>query len=300
MSQAASESNYPQQPLNRWFEDLATLIQLSNQSAFPDAMLQALARLIPSDDLSMVWFDPHPQLLSNLVIGCQHSEAATAANTSATRSKQASNGMTGYLAGAFLLDPYYRAGKEQRLSGFAPYTALVPSGFNESEYYKRYLGGEGFIDECGFVVQFDDNSFINVSLDRSERFEKFNPQELELLRAIAPLIDQLCQNYWQQFRQQHQSQPTHLPQQLDQALQCFGSSKLTAREAQIIRLVLQGHSSLSLAEKLGISEQTVRLHRSNAYQKLDIGGLAELFHLFISSLKHLDDYQGGDPLAGYF
>ena len=48
----------------------------------------------------------------------------------------------------------------------------------------------------------------------------------------------------------------------------FGSSVLTERECEIARLILRGYSLKGAAEKLSISQTTVKLHRSNLYRKM--------------------------------
>lgn len=83
------------------------------------------------------------------------------------------------------------------------------------------------------------------------------------------------------------------------ALDDFGSSLLTDRETQVINLVLHGHSTKSIAARLKISVETVKLHRKHAYAKLEINSQAELFYLFLDSLMSARDYQGGDTLVSY-
>jgi len=63
-----------------------------------------------------------------------------------------------------------------------------------------------------------------------------------------------------------------------------------------VKCILHGHSSKSLASKLNISLSTVKIHRKNIYQKLDIATQSELFSLCIQSLsvKGLD--VNDDPL----
>ena len=53
--------------------------------------------------------------------------------------------------------------------------------------------------------------------------------------------------------------------------------KITAREFEIIDLVLLGLSNKIIAEKLGISERTVETHRLNVYSKMGIKDRMELF-----------------------
>ncbi len=75
---------------------------------------------------------------------------------------------------------------------------------------------------------------------------------------------------------------------------------LTDREVRVINLVLHGHSSRMVADKLNISIETVKLHRKHAYAKLGISSQAELFHLFLDSLMSADGYTEGDALEEYF
>lgn len=65
----------------------------------------------------------------------------------------------------------------------------------------------------------------------------------------------------------------------------FGVEVLTSRELEITRLILVGHSSNSISMNLGISLPTVKTHRRNIYNKLQISSQAELFSLFLLHLK---------------
>ena len=77
------------------------------------------------------------------------------------------------------------------------------------------------------------------------------------------------------------------------------AKKLTERETQVINLVLHGHSTKTVAEKLSISMETVKLHRKHAYAKLEVSSQAELFYLFLDSVMSAKDYEGGDTLVAY-
>lgn len=52
--------------------------------------------------------------------------------------------------------------------------------------------------------------------------------------------------------------------------------ELTAREKQVLRLVREGLMNYHVAERLGLSERTVEVHRANGYRKLGVRTLAEL------------------------
>jgi DNA-binding NarL/FixJ family response regulator len=57
------------------------------------------------------------------------------------------------------------------------------------------------------------------------------------------------------------------------------SYELTAREQEILRLVLQGASNKDIERKLFISASTVRNHLYNIYQKLGVKNRLELINL---------------------
>ena len=50
---------------------------------------------------------------------------------------------------------------------------------------------------------------------------------------------------------------------------------VTQREAEILRLVAEGHSNADVARMLWIAEQTVKFHLSNIYRKLNVSNRTE-------------------------
>ena len=52
--------------------------------------------------------------------------------------------------------------------------------------------------------------------------------------------------------------------------------KLSSREKEIIRLVIEGKGNREMAQQLFISELTIKTHRKNIYNKLDVKNVAEL------------------------
>ncbi len=45
---------------------------------------------------------------------------------------------------------------------------------------------------------------------------------------------------------------------------------LTAREAEVLRLVAQGLSNLDIADRLSLSRRTIEQHQRSAYDKLGV------------------------------
>ncbi len=167
---------------------------------------------------------------------------------------------------------------------------LAPEGFEKSEYYRCYFKYTDIKDEVGYIIHLSDDKFLNISLSRLSLSQRFNQPQIAVLKDINAVIETLCKKHWD-------SQPTTkpdspLPMQLDSALKHFGTAYLTERESQVVHLFLHGHSTKSIAERLGISPETVKLHRKNSYAKLDVSSQAELFYLFIDSLASLTNYSG--------
>jgi DNA-binding NarL/FixJ family response regulator len=54
------------------------------------------------------------------------------------------------------------------------------------------------------------------------------------------------------------------------------AKRLTTRRRQVAKLACQGLSNRQIAEKLGVTEGTVKAHLHGIYEKLDISSRTEL------------------------
>ncbi|MBT5388024.1 MAG: helix-turn-helix transcriptional regulator [Porticoccaceae bacterium] len=204
-----------------------------------------------------------------------------------------------FVASAFLLDPFYRAAVDESKSGLHRLSDLAPEGFEKTEYYRSYFKHTEIKDEVGYLFHICPDQFVNISLSRLSISQRFNRTQIGILSDISAVIETICKAQWAAQNVASASPDNQLPGQLDSALKHFGTAYLTDRECQVVQLFLHGHSTKSIAERLGISPETVKLHRKNSYAKLDVSSQAELFYLFIDSLASLTSYSGGDPLVGY-
>lgn len=59
--------------------------------------------------------------------------------------------------------------------------------------------------------------------------------------------------------------------------------RLTPREREVLDLVVQGKLNKQIADKLGIHERTVKLHRTNITSKLQVHSVAELTRLVLEA-----------------
>lgn len=63
------------------------------------------------------------------------------------------------------------------------------------------------------------------------------------------------------------------------------AAQLTSREQEIVELILQGHPTKSIADRLRLSRGTVKNYRQRLYEKLDITTEREIFLAFIAASK---------------
>jgi len=270
------------QALAHFSAHLARLIPAVGDCAFPGLLVAMLKQLVQCDDATIIIY-PGTDLP---VIGYFEVPEGAASST-----------LDLYVKGAFLLDPFYLAATRDRAFGVFRLRDLAPRDFKSSEYYRTWYLNCGYRDECGYLVPLGAEGFLNIALGKRQPRTRFSRPELATLRAIRPTVDLLCQRHWVYTGTQLPG--VNLRGQLHAALNSFGSSLLTEREAQVIKLVLHGHSTKTLAEKLSISTETVKLHRKHAYAKLEVSSQAELFYLFLDSVMSAGDYDGGDPLLPY-
>ena len=268
--------------LNQFSRQLADLIPCVGSAEFAPTLVRLLKTLLPIDDATVIVYEGGSLPVLEYFDVIEETGSTT---------------LDRFLQGAFLLDPFYQAAARDHRFGVFRLRDLSPTGFKDSEYYKNWYRSCGYKDECGYLFPLRGDGFVNIALGRTQARASFTKTHLQLLADMAPTIETLCRSHWAEPA--HRGTGPNLRAQLHKALDAFGSSMLTERESQVINLVLHGHSTKTIAEKLSISMETVKLHRKHAYAKLEVSSQAELFYLFLDSLMSAQDYDGGDTLVAY-
>ncbi len=197
--------------------------------------------------------------------------------------------VTLYEPGPYLLDPFFRAAMQRKL-GFWRMRDLAPDRFYQSEYYRSYYFETGLAEEVGFFVGIDPATVVVMSLMRLKRSGTFARAEITALRQCEPVASALLGRHWRdvgkRFERPHA--PAARPWRQDtlrsHQLSAWRALALTSREAAVVDLVLQGHSSESIAARLGISPGTVKVHRRNIYRKLEISSQTELLAIYVERI----------------
>lgn len=194
-----------------------------------------------------------------------------------------------YQDGPYLLDPFYHAARA-RNPGVWRMRELAPDRFFASEYYRTYYIQTGLAEEVGFFVPLEDGVTVVLSLMRREASGAFSAADFTAIRHAQPMVEALVRRAWpdlaSRFDQQRarrdkgRKKDTEAP-----ADRVWRKLNLTTREARIIELVLQGHSSEAIGLSLGISTGTVKVHRRNVYRKLGISSQTQLMSIYLKNFN---------------
>lgn len=195
-----------------------------------------------------------------------------------------------YQAGPYLLDPLFIARPETFGPGPHRVADLAPDRFPQSQYFRSYYVQTGLSEEIAFFVPIHGETRVVVSLMRdAANLPPFALRERKRLALVAPLVIAASRQNWKDVESRFSGRGRQRPMAasdhvLASAFHRFGEGRLTAREAQIVELVLKGNSSDAIGKKLGIATGTVRIHRKNIYLKLGISSQGELFSRFVASI----------------
>ena len=254
-----------------WYAALSDVLEKVGHPDFPDTLAATIRLLVPFDyTVTFAYSGPGVPVCLHHTFG----------------PKQFDIHVREYEVGPYLLDPFYKASANGVRSGLFRLADLAPDQFYKSEYYKTYYVQTGPVDEIALFIPGLENWAIVTSLMRSRIQPAFSAHDLRALRTVEPLLRRIIEMHWHtddRFKAAIplQDEKEVLRRTVQDALRSRGIPPLTPRELQVVGLVLEGHSSESIANLLGISAGTVRIHRKNVYAKMRISSQRELFAIFI-------------------
>lgn len=254
--------------LSGWNHGLAKALIEVGSEAFPSLLVQALHQLVDFD-VCMVF-----------AYGKVQGSISLHHNMSADQAKLL---VDDYLMGPHLLDPFYAEAISGRRAGCCSMKELAPDEFYESEFYQYHYVRTGIKDEIGIFFPAAADRTAVLSVTRQEQRGLFTKQDKAVFASVAPLVMTFGAKHWGARAEVGSFPSSSTP--INDVFESFGQDVLTEREQEIIALILKGHSSLSISHVLSITQGTVKIHRKNAYGKLDITSQAELFNKFLGLLE---------------
>lgn len=202
-----------------------------------------------------------------------------------------------YLAFAYLLDPFYNLFRRGVADCIVPLSECAPDDFRESDYYRTFYSGTGLFDETSVFVNFGNDACLVISLGSRDAGFQLGPEGRNALEALLPVVSALCRRHWPRLDPATIIGRGRMGHHLEKSFERFGTSVLSEREAEIVRLILKGHSSKSVARLLGNSPETVKVHRKRIHAKLNVASQGELFSIFLEALSHTPPNATEDPLS---
>lgn len=196
------------------------------------------------------------------------------------------NSLENYIEGFYLLDPFYRAAIHENKRGVIRIESIEPSGFRDSEYFCQYYKHAHAEDELNIIIRVAPDAVLAASFERAEGKGRYRPEEVSLLTDLEPTLRSATESHWRWSstvkHQENSAKAAHL--HFTNVINEFGKEELTPREREIVQLVLRGYSTMEIARLNRISEDTVKVHRRNIYEKLQISSLSQLFSRVLNDL----------------
>jgi DNA-binding CsgD family transcriptional regulator len=187
-----------------------------------------------------------------------------------------------YLENYYVYDPFYAYWRRKRRSGIVPLKRLADDEVKRGRYIAEFLAQSAICDEVGILFADGGDWCLGIFLDRSTK--PFRETELTLLSERLPVFDALhaldLKTRGPEFsRTAAPSAPGASPRK-EPSVSAELWPELSARERELVQLVLAGHPTATIAQRLGITVGTVKNHRRRIYEKLDITTERELFLQF--------------------
>ncbi len=186
-----------------------------------------------------------------------------------------------YLDIYYVHDPFYAHWRKHQEPGTYPLRKLQGKAQRRGMYIAEFLGQSVISDEVGVLLNDGPGWCLGVFLDRTKG--SFTTNEIarleERFTVFAAIHDLDVGSRSSSFRRTAQA-PSLGREPLAQSTTLLPADlwlELSARERELVKLILAGHPTASIARKLGIAAGTVKNHRLHIYKKLDITTERELF-----------------------
>jgi DNA-binding CsgD family transcriptional regulator len=189
-----------------------------------------------------------------------------------------------YLEHYYPYDPFYAHWCDQQKPGVVPLRRFNNREFKQGLYIAEFLYESAICDEVGVLL--DDGPCITLAIFLERSLKRFSGRDIERMELAFPSIAAVHALHRRLDAPRSDistsdgtpPKPVHRP---SRDLPTDLWSELTTRERDIIGLILAGYPSSGIADRLGITPGTVRIHKQSIYAKLDITTEREIFLQYI-------------------
>jgi len=139
-------------------------------------------------------------------------------------------------------------------------------------------------NELRLIIYLSERTSIHIVLTRKNRAESFSEKDVASLVELSPFVKVVVENHFGGEPATSFNVKQNSPTCLRNLLRIFRNGALTAREIDIVELILRGKSSKTIARALDIQPGTVTNHKRNIYCKLAIESQGQLFDILLSEM----------------
>jgi DNA-binding CsgD family transcriptional regulator len=244
-----------------FWSGLAAAVTATGSQAHLDRLIDAIGSVVPHDLVTVVRYSAkgRPAFVKH-----RHFSDAL---------------VRSYLATYYVFDPFYAHWRAARRPGVLPLKSLADDAMKRGRYIAEFLARSAICDEVGVLLPDGGDGCLGIFLDRMER--PFRDAEIALLVERYPVFEALHALHLS-TREASPKAAASLPPpgaapQAEPAIPAGLWPALSPRERELVRLILSGYPTATIARRLGITAGTVKNHRRRIYDKLDITTERELF-----------------------
>ncbi|HHK2321530.1 TPA: transcriptional regulator VqsR [Pseudomonas aeruginosa] len=249
-----------------WHESLGKLLEALDRPFFWRILAQTLSQFALVDNwAALIFSDSSPLILSFMEEEREEVEPDPL--------------ISRYITGLYLQDPFYQVSRNCRRGGLFHLADIVSEDFETTEYYNTYFAHYVVTDEVQYNVPLDGERTLCLSLGSESRFGAEQIALFELLRPWVIALMKKRIHFEDAVREE--AKPIAAAEVEVQPWRGL-ISPLTARESDVIRLMLDGYSNKEIADRLTLSIATIKVHRRHIYAKLNVKSHSEIFALLIN------------------
>lgn len=191
-----------------------------------------------------------------------------------------------YLLSGYAEDPFHQQNNAQPARITHLRTALIDSP-DYQKYLKHFHKHTGWHDEMALNFPLTNQRWVGIYLGKTSTSTHFTKEDIKHLDLIYPVILALCERHWGnhtfQLAQRNYAQSAN--GSIADALASFGKNLLTAKEREVVTLIIQGYTTADISQALVIAEGTVKNHRKSIFKKLHLRSQSDLFRVFLNFLE---------------
>lgn len=184
-----------------------------------------------------------------------------------------------YIRTLYTDDPFYKFAMKNDAQGVYRLGEIAPTDFRISEYFWNYFRSNITEDEVQLLTPYmhgsDNQGVLSLSLGARRHISNHEYGLLVLMSAwLLPLLKLATRSTLSDIQMPARN---FSRLNVESRLRELTNPNLTEREIETALLLLSGQSTKGIAAHLGISPETVKVHRRHLYEKLGVTSQAEIF-----------------------